>query len=181
MTLASHVLKLKPELVPEALWGLSAYRLLSGPEWTKIRRTVLTGQEKQCSVCGIKRDKGMFCHEVWNYQDQNGLAVLTGFAILCPKCNLVHHLGLAGALGLAEVALEHMAAVNAISAEEVDAIVRQAICHWKFRSQQSWKLAVDPDLLSRFPELAVVESRVASPREGARRLVFGKEPHDPRF
>ncbi len=78
-------------------------------------------------------------------------------------------------------ALEHMAAVNAISAEEVDAIVRQAICHWKFRSQQSWKLAVDPDLLSRFPELAVVESRVASPREGARRLVFGKEPHDPRF
>jgi hypothetical protein len=111
----------------------------------------------------------MVCHEVWNYDDTASVAALTGFAMLCTDCNLVHHMGRASQLGLADRALAHMAKVNGMTSEEVDALVGQAYDEWKRRSGRHWTMTVDQALRPRYPELKALEDASASPGAGRRR------------
>jgi len=167
--------KLKPELVPEPLWRLSAYRVLPRSTWDRIRGVIRAEYGNRCSVCGVMQDKGMICHEIWNYDDSQLVATLTGFAILCPNCNAVHHMGLAGVQGFAQEALTHMARVNGMSLRDIAALVREEFSKWKQRSQRSWRICVDTSLISRFPELELLDSLSGSPGGGSRRL-NAKEP-----
>lgn len=57
------------------------------------------------------------CDEEWEYDDDQGLAVLAGFRMLCPDCNAVVHPGNTSLRGLGDVALEHMARVNGTTVE----------------------------------------------------------------
>jgi hypothetical protein len=111
----------------------------------------------------------MVCHEVWNYDDTASVAALTGFAMLCTDCNLVHHMGRASQLGLADRALAHMAKVNGMTSEEVDTLVGQAYDEWKRRSGRHWTMTVDQALRPRYPELKALEDASASPGAGRRR------------
>ncbi len=89
-------LRLRYELVPQPLWGLSVYRELKGARWDRLRRQVLEEFGGRCEPCGARRERGMFCHEVWEYDDIAGLATLRRLRIICPNCNFVTHRGTAG-------------------------------------------------------------------------------------
>lgn len=145
--------RLDYELVPKPLWGVSVYRALKGSRWDRLRREVLEEAAGRCQCCGECRARGMVCHEVWDYNDDRGQATLVGFRIICPDCNFVTHRGMAGNIGLAEVADAHMALVNDLGIEEARRLYRDAFVVWAERSQRQWTAVIDPRLVERYPIL----------------------------
>lgn len=144
--------RLRPRLGPRPLWGVSAYRLLTRSQWQRIRGDALTAAANTCSVCGAVREQGMVCDEEWIYA--HGRALMHAFRAICPDCNGVTHFGRTNAAGYGQVALEHMARVNAITVGDALAIVDADFEEWRRRSQADWTVVVSADLLARYPELA---------------------------
>lgn len=112
----------------------------------------------------------MICHELWDYDDALRTATLTGFAVLCRECNLVHHAGRAGAHDLGELALTHMMAVNGIGYEEAINVLRDAMAEWKQRSANAWTVVIAEGILTQYPQLAVLHGTAAAPGDGSKRL-----------
>ena len=108
-----------------------------------------------CVVCGAKRDKGMIADEVWDYRD--GVAKLIAIRIVCPDCSAATHIGSTAGRGYGDVARDHMARVNGTSPREADRVVAAAMREWRALSRGTWTVAVAPELLDRYPELAVLE------------------------
>lgn len=149
-------LRLRYELVPRPLWGLSVYRALKGARWDRLRREVLEDAGRRCQPCGDTRERGMVCHEVWEYDDPDAVATLRCFRIICPNCNFATHRGMAGNIAktdLAEIADAHMARVNGLTVEEVHGLYRDALVIWGQRSERQWTVVIDPPLLARYPVL----------------------------
>src|SRR5579863_5993410 len=95
MARKGHMARLRPDPVPEPLWGVSAYRLLGRGPWKQIRSEVLAGARGRCAICGAFHEKRMVCHEVWRYSERHKIATLTDLKLVCPDCNLVEHIGFA--------------------------------------------------------------------------------------
>lgn len=68
-------------------------------------------------------------------------ATLTGFTVLCPDCNTVHHAGRVGANGFGEVVLAQMAKVTEMSPDEIQDVLRSAFREWRQRSARAWSPA----------------------------------------
>jgi hypothetical protein len=79
--------RLVPALVPEPLWGRSVYQLLRasrrGGAWKRLRADVVARAGGACHVCGERQERFMVCHEVWDYDDDAGVATLMAFALNC--------------------------------------------------------------------------------------------------
>jgi hypothetical protein len=76
-------LVLMPEMVSRPLWGRSVYRRLPKRQWEKLRTEVLIETGGRCEICGVCQEKGMTCHEVWQYNDSdrttmNGVPAIMG-------------------------------------------------------------------------------------------------------
>ncbi len=96
--------------------------------------------------------------------------MLTGFEILCPDCDGVHHLGLAGLHGRGDKSIAHMANVNDMTREEALRLLARSFEQWAQRSRHPWKLSVSPPLLERYSELTALESQEGRPGEGRARV-----------
>lgn len=160
---------LEPELVPEPLWQLSAYSMLPRSRWQAIRRAVIEEFGSRCAACGEVIERGATCHELWGYDEQDGVA-RRGLALICRPCNGVHHFGQAGAAGWGDAVLDQLAKVNAVEPAEARAILRAATDTWRRRSRRGWTITVDRTLLERFPDLRVLDGLTGSPGDGRRRL-----------
>lgn len=156
-----ETLRLVPRLVPAPLWGLSGSRLLKASQWKRIRLDALDAAGGACVVCGAARDKGMICDEVWSYTD--GTALLTDVRIVCPDCNAVTHIGRTGTDGYYDVARDHMARVDEITPDDADQLIAERFAAWRVQSSQNWTIDVDPRLLERYPELAVLIGLTGQP------------------
>jgi hypothetical protein len=149
-------LKLAPALVPKPLWGLSAYRLLSrGASWRQIRGDTLQAAGHRCSICGQPAGR-LTCHERWDYRDATGLAVLIGLDARCDLCDAATHMGRASAHGNRQIALTQLCRVNRIGRAEALDIFEGEMAVWKARSHRRWRVAVDGELLRRYPQLRVL-------------------------
>ena len=169
-------LKLRPELVPRPLWGISAYRLLKrGAAWKRIRAEALSKSGDRCALCGAAGpppgfgDARLYCHEVWRYDDRNGVATLRGFQILCAGCSSVAHLGRSAALGYLDETLAHLARVNGIPKAAARRIFDVGMEIWRERSGKPWRMAVSAALLTAHPELRVLVGQGAAPAGPATR------------
>lgn len=162
--------RLIPQLVPEPLWGLTAHQLLTSTAWRRIRSDALEHARSCCSVCQTEHEKGLICHELWEYDDDS-VATLVGFAMICRDCNLVHHLGRAGMIGLGREAIARLAAINGTDADETRAIVDWVSAEWRRRSTHSWRVAVAVELVARYPDLAALEGLFSQPGQGRHRIV----------
>ena len=116
----------------------------------------------------------MVCHEVWDYDDEAGVATLVDFALNCWGCDAATHPGCAGLTGRKEAARAQLEKVNGMSAEEVEALLDAAGEEWARRSQVDWTVVVAPELTERYPVLVALfdaEHRPwrPSPAERARR------------
>jgi hypothetical protein len=82
---------LQPELVPGPLHRMSVHRRAreSGRrnDWDRLRALVLAEASDTCAYCGAVWNSRQVCHEEWEYDDDNGVVTLTGFAVACQLCN----------------------------------------------------------------------------------------------
>lgn len=169
-------MKLFPALVPEPLWSISARRLLPRSAWDRIRKKEVAVADNSCANCGTFQDKGLICHEVWQYDDEKHVVTLSAFEISCAECDLVHHLGRAGTVGLAEQALERMVAVNHMSRSQAAAVISDAFAAWRRRSMETWSVSVAEDLLASYPELSCLRGVRGLPGDGAARVAERLSP-----
>lgn len=165
---------LSPSLVPEPLWGLSAYNLLRRSVWKRIRTEVLAEAQSRCAVCGDQHETRMVCHEVWEYNDQGHVATLTRFSIACPDCDAAQHLGRTGQRGYTKQALEHMSRINGTTLREAAEMAREVSGVWRRRSLDSWTTRVAPSLRHRWPELEVLDGLTGTPGTGRSRVPLNK-------
>jgi len=156
MPTESAPLKLVPELVPRPLWGRSINRALPRTSWERgVRAKVIKRAGGKCEDCGASYEKGMICHEDWQYNAQERTATLRSFKLICRDCNFVHHLGKASTLGLEEAAIAHLIRVNNISQAEASRIVSAAIERWLQLSLiEDWTLSISGQLTDEFPLLS---------------------------
>ncbi len=153
-------MKLRPELVPATLWGLSANRLLASAWQRQIRPAIFDEFDGTCSRCGGTTAR-MFAHEGWVYDEDQLVATLAGIELVCQDCNSCLHIGRLPAQYKAH-AFEHLATVNGIPPREVDALVGEAMTQWARRSRFEWRVAVDEQLIRRFPALGELGDRAAA-------------------
>jgi hypothetical protein len=166
-------LRLRPRLVPEPLWRLSANRRLKRSQWQRIREDALEAAANACSVCGVVRDKGMVGDEEWSYE--SGLALLADIRIVCPDCSAVTHISEADRAGFRAVALAHMCRINGISRAEAESVISVEFELWRERSSVTWTVTVAPNLLDRYPALSALVGLTATPGEGRNRLLAATE------
>jgi hypothetical protein len=74
-------LRLRYELVPRPLWGLSVHRRLKRSLWRRLRDEIRAEVEDRCECCGETQTTRMVCHEVWDYDDAGGSATLRRFRL----------------------------------------------------------------------------------------------------
>lgn len=112
----------------------------------------------------------MVCHEVWEYEDARGVATLAAFALLCPDCSGVHHIGRTALRGFQREAVAHMVGVNQSGARTAEVQISEAFAEWSRRSVQPWTVTVASELRTRYAELAALEGLVGLPDEGRERV-----------
>lgn len=160
MTTSKKVV-LMPELVPAALWGRSAYRMLGQRAvWKKqIRADALAKTNNCCSICGASA-KRLVCHDEWQYDDNRGLATLVGFEIHCGECDTATYPGLALSIYPREetekIILAQLCKVNDCTKREAKGLIKKATEVWIERNKKDWKLKVAPALIKKYPELAAL-------------------------
>lgn len=151
-------LKLRPEPIPKALWGHSAYQVLRrGAQWKQIRRDFLAAAQNRCSACG-GCDIPLICEGKWSYDDPDVVATLKGFAVYCPACAAAKKMARTIQHGRGEYALGQLSRVNGISATEAEKLSQEAMKTWRERNRKQWRICVAADLLDQYPQLRVPPS-----------------------
>lgn len=169
-----------PELFPEPLWNISAASLLGrkSTAWRQIRSDALADAGDTCSACGevTAGGKHMVCDELWDYDEQHGVATLADVRILCPACDFARHFARAAQLGKGADALATLARVNGISKAEACALQDEAVAEWKRRSRRAWTVRVSEGLLRRYPRLGKVDGQRGAPGHGRAKVTAADEP-----
>jgi hypothetical protein len=136
-------MKLTVELVPATSWGDNLRSHFKTREWDRLRKACYEQAGHKCEICGGKgRRHPVECHEIWHYDDDQGLQTLQGLIALCPSCHEVKHIGRAMAVGFGDRALAHLVKVNGITQAEAVAHVGDAFALWKARTQKAWTLDI---------------------------------------
>lgn len=149
-------LKLRPEPIPKALWGHSAYQVLRrGAQWKQIRRDFLAASKNRCVICG-GCDTPLSCQGNWSYDDADTVATLEGFAILCSACAAAANIARTIRHGRGEYALGQLSRVNRISLADAQRLSEEAMKTWKERNGKPWHIRVARDLLDQYPQLRVL-------------------------
>jgi hypothetical protein len=89
----------------------------------------------------------LICHEVWAYDDLQGVQSLTGVEIHCADCDGVTHFGRTSTLGrpdLVEAARARLGEINGWRPEQVHTYVIAVREEWRARSAQQWTQDIVP-------------------------------------
>ena len=133
--------KLYPELVPSTSWFTNLRSQLPKTEWDIIRKQVYQDAGMKCEICSGRGQKHpVECHEVFKYDETNGIQKLVRLIALCPACHSVKHIGLAQVRGRYEEALKHLSEVNNITIDEARELADNAFKDWERRSGMDWEL-----------------------------------------
>ena len=135
------------ELVPSTSWGDNLRSRLSKKDWDTLRKLQYERANHRCEICGGVGWKQGYkwpveCHEVWEYDDANGIQRLARLIALCPFCHKAKHLGRAEVMGEMKLVLAHLMAVNEWTREETLAHTGAAFTLWKERSKRAWTLDI---------------------------------------
>jgi hypothetical protein len=148
--------RLLPELIPEPLWGVSAYRVFGKTKpWKEIRQETLENAGNRCESCEADGPQ-LACHDKWKYDDKTRVATLIGFEIRCILCHSATHIGRAIELGFEQDAIRQLCKVNRCTEREVEEMIVAAMSQWEERSEKKWTIVIAPALLKRYPRLQEV-------------------------
>jgi cytochrome c2 len=136
-------MKLTIELVPKTCFYTNVRSNVPKTTWDVLRKTCYAKANHVCEICGGKGQKHpVECHEVWKYDEYNGVQQLLRLIALCPACHTVKHIGMANIRGQGEHAIRHLASINGISYEEALAYKTEAFAVWRDRSLREWTLDI---------------------------------------
>jgi len=114
---------------------------------------------RACQVCSAGASaSALNCHELWDYDDDQGTATLVGLRIQCRNCDSAVHMGRAVRLGFGNAALGQLVKVNLIGAREAKMLYRSALDEWRRRNKKQWRIVVAKSLMEKYPELAILEN-----------------------
>lgn len=132
---------LSVELVPSSCWFSNVRSEVPKPAWEALKRHVSRRAAHRCEICGGRGYKWpVECHEIFEYNDEEGVQRLSGLQALCPSCHEVKHIGFAFQRGRGERALAKLSKVNGWSADDAKVYVEVAFEVWSRRSRRSWTL-----------------------------------------
>lgn len=138
-------LKLQIELVPSSCFWSNIRSYLKQSQWDKIRKQVYEKANYCCEICG---EQGIYypvaCHEVWKYDDIEGIQTLSHFQALCMSCHDVKHIGYAKNQGRGEQAFNHFKKINQLEHNLAKNIIKGTIAYHKStRDKKEWKLDIE--------------------------------------
>ncbi len=132
------------ELVPETSWYSNLRNRAGRDLWDKIRYQSYKDAGYKCSVCGRDR-ASLYCHEVWEYDDDKHIQKLKGFVALCLACHMIKHIGYAGIQSEAgrldyNSLIRHFRRVNGCSYDDFVLVRDMAFEVWEERSMVEWTI-----------------------------------------
>jgi hypothetical protein len=129
-------MKLEVELIPRTCHGSNVRTLIPKKFWDILRKGSYELAGGKCEICGGKGKNQGFkhdleCHEIWEYDVDNGIQKLAGLIALCPMCHLCKHIGRALAMKKSKIAFAHMRKVNDITDEELATYIEKVFNDYK--------------------------------------------------
>jgi hypothetical protein len=148
-------------IAPEPLIGLTAENCPKRRIWAAIRQQVLVDAESRCGDCcaATSDRRNLHAHEVWVYDDDRQIAVLSGIRCVCAACHAAIH-----APPVAGPSSGGFAAWRAYGEEHAWAM--RLVETRERRSCVGWTIAVNSTLARRWPELAALDGLVTLPGMG---------------
>lgn len=139
--------KLTIELVPKTCWYSNVRSEVSKVKWDEIRNTCYGKAGHKCQICGDTGTNQGYgwkveCHEVWHYDDAEGIQKLMDFISLCPKCHKVKHLGHSRINGEYDMCVKHLRKVNKWNKKKTDKYLEEVNETYMQRSQYDWELDI---------------------------------------
>lgn len=125
------------DLIPSSSWFSSLANILAPYSWRKISKKTAEVRGG-CMDCGspVRPE----AHEIWEYDDEQGIQTLTGILCLCSWCHETRHLGRARVMGNFNRAFARLSAINRLSAHEERPYINAVEDLWTRRSAQPWML-----------------------------------------
>ncbi len=150
---------LEIEMVPRTCFFSNLRSNLRAKDWKKLRQWSIDQAGNRCQICGSTNfGRGLECHEIWHYDEEESIQKLLGLTALCRECHRSKHLALAREMGWEEAARRHLMRVNHWNSREVETHIVNAFLLFETRSQRNWKLDISwlkgmdieiPDILDR--------------------------------
>lgn len=109
-------LALTIEPLPYSSRRASLANLLPPGQWNRIRRYVYRRARYHCKICG--REGRMYCHEIWEFNEQTGYQYLMGFECLCQLCHKTKHYFFARGGQEQAILFQHFLTVNRVTRQQ---------------------------------------------------------------
>ncbi|MFA6269470.1 MAG: HNH endonuclease [archaeon] len=136
-------MKLEIELVPSTSWYSNLRKVLTIPEWNKLREEAYARSNYTCFICGNKGS--LHAHEEWVYDDNQKIQTLDKIVALCENCHMIKHAGFSmhTAEGKRKYSTEklitHFCIVNNCSQQDYKLHENEAFKKFNERSKYQWK------------------------------------------
>lgn len=137
-------LRLRVDLIPKPLFKKNLRNAMAPGKWQALARQVREAAQHRCAICGEHTDR-LECDEVWNYDANNGEALLQELRAICVKCHQVKHLGRTeklaeqGTVDMRSV-VQHFLETNKASLEEYTDHRHEAWSDWRRRNEiRNWR------------------------------------------
>ena len=127
-------------LIPSSSWFSNARSVLSKEEWNSVRRKVYESNNFECYFCGKKKLDKPEAHELFEYDTEKSLQILTKVICVCKKCHHCCHWGLWQLKGEEDELYRHIMKVNGWSKPEAQKHVAESFKVWQDRSNIDWDL-----------------------------------------
>jgi hypothetical protein len=142
-----------------------------------IRKTIAQEAKGRCQICGVSRD-GIYqrvshfeerlpwasCHEIWQYDKKNKKATVVDLKLICRRCNLSVHIGIAASEFLGNIKMDawneiiaHIARVNEISISDADSLVNKVLSRDDDIDEIEWTPVISTRLQKKFPALQLID------------------------
>jgi hypothetical protein len=133
-------------LVPKPLFERTLRESLGKARWDKLRHNLVERNGAHCEICG--NEDRLHGHEVWEYRDKSGTALLLKVQIICIDCHDIRHFARttklfhAGIISVGRYGTlrKHFRKVNGCRQREFDEHFLRALRIWARRSKKRWQI-----------------------------------------
>ena len=145
--------RLSIELVPETAFWKNVRSHVTKAQWEVCKtyaKWKTDAENPYCIVCGQTgfhqgRRHAVEAHEIWHYNDEEGIQTLVDIVPLCPRCHQCKHLGRTRAVSTPEQwarVIEHFQKVNDWGDDRTMKYIETVFEIWRLRSQVAWELDI---------------------------------------
>ena len=140
------------QLIPKTAFYGSLARILYPVSWRHIKAPYITASGGRCRICGQithkdpvsehRSTKYIEAHELWSYHDSTdpdtGIQRLDNIMPLCSSCHMMHHLGYAKRIRLADYIYGRLQCFNMWDDTTVIPRIDEYFFTWAKRSKRQW-------------------------------------------